>query len=279
MDNLQFKKADFCDTNILKKLFKEAFNDEDNYIDMFFNNVYDIGDIYISLINGEVTSMMTLIDVSFTKNNITYNGAYIYAVATFKKYRKKSHMAKLMGYVESVYKNLKYDFLTLVPQTELLFSLYEKVGFKNFTYLKHMEVEVVNDFLNNSDFKEISINTYFEERENFLNNSDVISFNSSAKNYLINEITFTKNKALYSSELNCALLYYTLNENIYVREILPLNIDNELIDKIMTLFKNNKKIYFKFNENNNTGIKKPYTMVKLLNDINDEKIYSNLMLD
>jgi len=284
MDNIEFRLAEGKDVCDLKKLWKEAFKDDHNYIDFYFNNSNRIANIYIATNNGNISSMMSAIEINYNRESATYKGIYIYAVATFEKYRGLRHMTKLMDYVEKQTKRANYDFLMLVPQTESLFTMYENINFKKFTYLEYMTLSNTNEENKKSikeDFCNIDISDYFSKRQRFLQNKNTITFVKNGQDYLVNEIILTENRTVYFKNMDIYILYYISNDDVYIREIIGSTLNDKSMTVLKNYFNNYRNLHIKCNRHMKmNGVTNCYSMFKPLKNIGfDGDIYANLMLD
>ncbi len=108
--------------NQCKKLYTEAFGEDELFDKLFFDLYFENSCRYITA-GGEVVSMLVAIDVTANGKK----GKYIYAVCTKKEHRKKGYMHKLFSAVKEEFAN--YSFLCLKPAHDWLYPLYEKEGF------------------------------------------------------------------------------------------------------------------------------------------------------
>lgn len=111
--------------NQCKKLYLEAFRDDEEFTDLLFSCLREKGLEYI-IEDDVVISMLFCMDVTFN----SLNGKYVYGVVTNPEYRGQGRMSQLFNNVSEKYKG-KYDFLCLKPMDEGLFSYYSKLGFEN----------------------------------------------------------------------------------------------------------------------------------------------------
>ncbi len=109
--------------NQCKKLYKEAFGEDELFDNLFFDLYFENSCRYIT-VGGEVVSMLVAIDVMANGKK----GKYIYAVCTKKEHRKKGYMHKLFSAVKKEFMG-EYDFLCLKPAHDWLYPIYEKEGF------------------------------------------------------------------------------------------------------------------------------------------------------
>lgn len=106
-----------------KKLYMEAFGDDEQFTDLLFDLFFDTSCRYICC-DGKIVSMLFAIDISLDG----YRGKYIYAVATHPDFRGKGYMSRLFDEVSAEFKE-QYEFLCLKPMSEGLFDFYSRLGF------------------------------------------------------------------------------------------------------------------------------------------------------
>lgn len=283
--DIQVKKAILSDIDSMKKLWKECFFDEDNYINFFYDNGFFKSNTYIIKDKEEIISMASIFDVNYVYYEKNYRGYYVYAVATSNKHRNKGLMKKLMSHIENLSLQNKIDFLILVPQNEELFLMYEKLGYKNFSKIYKLKVDKLS-FDNFYNFKEVSIKEYFEFREKFLKQcKNYITFIGSSYEYLKQESSLTYNKTAYINYDNKNIYFmYSFEDNkIYIKEVLSECVDKVFLSNICSLFKN-KEVNLKSNYLSlplSINCFTNYTMLKSFNEkieFNND-VYVNLMLD
>lgn len=141
------------DENQIINLWHNVFGDDENYVKFFLDeckNKLCLG----YFIDDQLVSMLFLIDCNYQN----YNGKYVYAVATDKKYRNKGYASILVNEAKK-YMN---DFLWLIPAEESLFDYYSKLGFEiklysNSNYESQIifneSNEIVNDLYEGSSFE------------------------------------------------------------------------------------------------------------------------------
>ena len=98
--------------------------------------------------------------------------AYIYGVATFKKYRGMGIAGMLLGKAHSRLKEMGYDAAILVPAEPSLFPFYEKIGYKIATKVSKFE-ETASEIP--VTFKIISAERYEEKRREYLDENAVVT--------------------------------------------------------------------------------------------------------
>lgn len=154
----------------LKKLWSEAFNDSDAFIDSFFSVAYSEKRAMIAEVDSSVASMLYWFDASFLEKKV----AYIYGVATSKDFRNKGLCNALMTALHGHLKASGYIGASLVPSSEKLFDFYEKMGYIKSVY-KNEEIVFAEKGV--CDFSEISIEEYNDLRKSYLPKNSVTQDN------------------------------------------------------------------------------------------------------
>ena len=109
----------------LRSLWKEAFDDEDFFLDAFFENAYAPSRCRCVTENGALAAALYWFDCTWQDKKV----AYLYAVATAKACRGKGLCRALMEDTHALLKASGYAGTVLVPGTKKLFSLYGKMGY------------------------------------------------------------------------------------------------------------------------------------------------------
>lgn len=161
-----------CENQIadLRKLWKEAFGDTDDFLDDFFSTGFSKERCRCVIIDGEVVAALYWFSCEI-KEEVKHSIAYIYAVATAKKFQGQGICHKLM---EETHKNLKkcgYEGVILVPGNEGLFRFYKGIGYQ--TCSKIREFRCVREAQSIS-YKQISKSEYAKLRRHFLPEGGVI---------------------------------------------------------------------------------------------------------
>lgn len=118
----------------LHTLWKDVFGDEDGYIDLFFAHAFPESHPFAVIEQGEIRSVLYLLDCRLQAGKRQYNGYYLYAAATKPPYRGKGLMRSLIEEAKSYMHESNKDFIVLVPASEPLYGYYEKFGFATKLY-------------------------------------------------------------------------------------------------------------------------------------------------
>lgn len=110
----------------LRELWKEAFGDDDSFLNSFFSTAFSTDRSRCVTDNGRVAAMLYWFDCEYHNKKI----AYIYAVATAVSHRGQGICGSLMDDTHRLLGKLGYEGAILVPGSENLFSFYGKMGYK-----------------------------------------------------------------------------------------------------------------------------------------------------
>lgn len=113
------------DNICLRALWKEAFSDTDDFLDIFFRSAYS-PDRCLYLTEGEaLTAALYWFDCRWGSEKV----AYLYAIATAKAFRGQGLCRRLMAHAHHLLKSQGYAGAVLVPENESLAEMYQKMGY------------------------------------------------------------------------------------------------------------------------------------------------------
>lgn len=115
------------DTVSLRELWKEAFGDADEFLDLFFSTGFSPDRCHSIILDGETAAAAYWLPCTCQGRPF----AYIYAVATAKKHRGKGLCRRLMADIHETLKNQGYAGAILVPQDEGLRRMYAGFGYRD----------------------------------------------------------------------------------------------------------------------------------------------------
>ena len=114
----------------LRRLWKEAFQDTDDFLDIFFHRAYSSERSRCITQDGTVVAALYWFDCTWDNRRL----AYFYAVATDPSCRGQGLCRRLMEDTHRHLKEAGYEGCILVPQNEGLFSMYRKFGYRICAY-------------------------------------------------------------------------------------------------------------------------------------------------
>lgn len=127
---IEFRTSRRSDLSELRRLWKEAFGDEDEYLDIFFRTAYSPERSRVLFLNGEVIGSAYWLDCFLREKKL----AYIYAVAIDSHYQGQGMGSALM---ENIHRHLTasgYAGALLVPGDEGLRRYYSRFGYRTASF-------------------------------------------------------------------------------------------------------------------------------------------------
>lgn len=113
----------------LKVLWREAFGDPDSWIDSFFTTAFSPERCRCITEDGQTVAALYWLDCACQGKKL----AYMYAVATAKAYRGKGLCRALMADTHAHLVAKGYAGAVLVPGSDALRAMYEKMGYRTCT--------------------------------------------------------------------------------------------------------------------------------------------------
>jgi len=120
----------------LQALWKEAFGDSDAFVNGFFSTGFAPQRCRVLDWNGQCAAALYWFDCRWEGKKI----AYLYAVATQKRFQGQGFCRRLMEDTHAHLQALGYCGAALVPGSRALFSLYEKLGYTAFCPMEHQQI-------------------------------------------------------------------------------------------------------------------------------------------
>ena len=109
----------------LRALWKKAFGDTDEFLDLFFSTAYAPDRCRCIAVGDAVQSVLYWFDCTLDEEKI----AYIYAVATDPDCRGRGLCRDLMADTMEILRSRGYAAAVLLPQEEWLIQMYAGMGF------------------------------------------------------------------------------------------------------------------------------------------------------
>ena len=147
----------------LKLLWKEAFGDTDEFINMFFSTAFSTDRCRCVTLNGNIIAALYWFNCQYNNKPI----AYLYAVATAKAYRGQGICHMLMKDTHQYLAKLGYEGVILVPGNEGLFKFYENIGYKTCSYIHKFQCtaieNITEDIITETTIEDIITKTTIED--------------------------------------------------------------------------------------------------------------------
>jgi len=164
---MNINNPQISDIPALRELWREAFNDTDEYLDSFFAKAFHPSRCRCICDNNTIVAALYWFDCTYENSII----AYIYAVATAKSHRGMGLCRRLMDDTHQHLTALGYSGALLVPGSQKLFDMYAKLGYVNSSSIR--------EFLCRAKPQELSIfeitkNEYAKLRKSLLPSGSVL---------------------------------------------------------------------------------------------------------
>jgi len=120
-----------------RNIYRTVFCDPDtNFEDLLF--LYCSQYCHTVEVGNKTVSMLFMLPIRVDFSDKSLNGAYLYAAATDKEYRKKGYMSQLIERVKK-----EYNFILLRPANDSLIKYYASLGFNSVTAGDFSDVPLV----------------------------------------------------------------------------------------------------------------------------------------
>lgn len=151
----------------LRILWQEAFDDTDEYLDMFFSTAFSYERCRVVITDEQAVAALYWFDCSFDNHPV----AYVYAVSTAKAFRGQGLCRRLMEDTHRHLKSLGYAGTVLVPGTPDLFRFYERMGYETCSYIKDFSCLALDESV---DITKLTADEYAPLRRQFLPNHGIL---------------------------------------------------------------------------------------------------------
>lgn len=166
------------DTEQIKRLWKKAFEDTDEEINIFLKYYLDCIIVYKE--DRRIQGMLSLLPLTLSDEK----GGYIYAAVTEPEHRGRGINSHLLEYA---YKHIKKNggkFLVLVPADEKLFEYYRKRKYTDLCAVRYLEYDNVGFAEKDTRIKKISPDIFYRMRHEHFKNIEFIEWGSRATEYI-----------------------------------------------------------------------------------------------
>lgn len=216
----------------MNELWSKYFGDSVEYSSFFFEqhlkgkNEYHNQFVYLE--NGEVASMLTVIEGELCRERKKDRFWYVYAVVTDETYRNRGYAGKILRHVLDLAKK-ENVFVGLVPANDELYQYYSKFGFETFFYKKVVELTIEPEGNETCNLKRADEVSYKKLRDQAYHNENYIVWDQHAVNYALQENENNGGKAYICEDTDYFLLVCPLEETLIVRET---NLPQERLQRV-----------------------------------------------
>lgn len=139
---MEFKIADEKDIPELKEMWKEIFNDDDGYIELFFEYKMKPEYTFIAKDNGKIAgAVYSVYSPLVLSDGIIIPALYMCGICTKPEYRGNGIAGTLIENCVSFAEDNWVELCYLIPANLKLFDFYAKFGFEKATYINKTELE------------------------------------------------------------------------------------------------------------------------------------------
>ncbi|MDF9824350.1 putative acetyltransferase [Breznakia sp. PF5-3] len=124
-----FRNTEKKDLPMIHTLWKDIFQDQDDYLDYYFKHKYNTDFSYLIEENDTIVSSLQVHPYTYRLMDENLRFGYFHAIMTNKEQRNQGLMKELLGCTFRDLYNKEIILGGLVPSSTSLFSLYEKYGF------------------------------------------------------------------------------------------------------------------------------------------------------
>lgn len=201
----------------LRGLWKEAFGDNDEFLDCFYTTAFDASRCRVATIDNKLAAVLYWFDCTIDDQRI----AYVYAVATAKEFRGNGACHMLLEDTHKHLNALGYSSVVLVPGNEALVTLYEGSEYELCTKRSRIECTAENMGISIREMEKDEYSTLRREMlpvNSVIQESENLDFLSTQTKFYTGEFVFSSEDTTYKkSFVLCANIE---DENLYGAELL-----------------------------------------------------------
>lgn len=134
------------------KLWRECFNDSDQYVDMFFSEVYRDDNALLLEEDDRPISSMLLQRYAMNFHGVTLSVSYICGAATARRSRDRGYMSALMRQALRESFDRGDGFCTLIPADDWLYDYYGNFSFSPVFYVDIERYTSAHTFRHEGDY-------------------------------------------------------------------------------------------------------------------------------
>lgn len=253
------------------QLWNEAFGDCEKEIRFFLDSCYKPQNTVIYEADGEIVSMLFLLEGDMHINGTDYPSYYLYAACTMKKFRGRGIMAQLLDYAKKTAAGRGKSFICLRPGEKSLFDFYEKFGYKSVFKIKRVTANININDLNTASESDSSVC----DRE-FLRNKafSLLPYFKWDKQFI--DFAFLHNKFYGGNSVECCKgysLYGVRETELLVKETTFTDLKSLVNTLPSKIFSSAKELTVNFSPDvNDEGEILPFAMLLAVNNETEEII-------
>jgi predicted acetyltransferase len=114
----------------MKALWKTVFQEEDAYLEAFFEKVHRPENSLVYRADDKVVAALYMIPYKLVLGETQHDVAYLYAIGTLPEYRGRNFATELTKEAQRISQERGFSLVFLVPAEESLFDWYQRQGFE-----------------------------------------------------------------------------------------------------------------------------------------------------
>ncbi|MFO7574710.1 MAG: GNAT family N-acetyltransferase [Bacteroidales bacterium] len=239
-----------ADEAILRSIWKEVFNDTDEFVDSFFGRRYSADSTLVYRERGEIVSMIFFPRYNFKVNDARFGLGYICGAATLPGYRQKGLMGLLMEASLEAMRSRGDSFSSLIPASDPLYEYYSRFGFRDYFFRKRYSLtrESVNagpvfSLQPMSDFN--TLYRLYLSGVNTLTAAVVHGYDSYSA--VADEFTMTGGEILVSNDQRLYCFVRVTGETAFIRELFGESVSSssytEMVAALMKYFPDIRNVH------------------------------------
>lgn len=202
---MTFTSPTSAQISALRLLWKEAFGDTDEFLDLFFDVAFSPDRALCAMEGEALAAMLYWFDCTLESKRV----AYVYAVATARNFRGRGVGSALMRELHGRLQKSGYAGAILVPSEASLFDFYARFGYTHITELAECEAKAEPTELS---LREIDAVEYAERRRALLPRNAIVQ-EGVCSEFLAAQASF------YASD-DCILAAHREGKRLICKEIL-----------------------------------------------------------
>lgn len=242
------------DIPALWSLWQQAFGDTDAFLKEFYSCAFSPSRCRCVSIRGTIAAVLYWFDCDWEGKRL----AYLYAVATEEIFRGKGLCRALMENTHAHLYHAGYDGCILVPGSEALFGMYEKLGYTTCSYIREFECAAGKPI----PLRQLTATEYAALRREYLPTGGVVQEGEA--------LTLLQSQAAFYAGENCLLACAPNGGKLVVSELLG---DVSAAPGILATLGYCQGIF------RTPGNEKPFAMYHPLTDGQSAPAYFGLALD
>ncbi len=122
--------TDSTTKNEVRKMWKACFHDSDEFMELYFSDVYQNDNTLIYFENGQAAASLQMLPYKFTFCGAEIPVSYISGACTYPEYRNRGYMGKLLSAAFEKMRERNIPLSILIPAEKWLYGYYARYGYE-----------------------------------------------------------------------------------------------------------------------------------------------------